>query len=76
MPLAPAARTMIDAMASLEQPPIWEVPIEQTRAMSNSALGAEERVPVASVDDRTIPGPAGEIPVRVYVPDRARRRGP
>jgi len=69
MPLAPAARTMIDAMASLEQPPIWEVPIEQTRAMSNSALGVEERVSVASVDDRTIPGPAGEIPVRVYVPD-------
>ena len=69
MPLAPAARTMIDAMASLEQPPIWEVPLEQTRAMSNSALGAEERVPVASVEDRTIPGPAGEIPVRVYTPD-------
>lgn len=31
--------------------------------------GPEEPTPVGSVTDRTIPGPAGEIPVRVYRPD-------
>src|SRR5262245_29885875 len=29
----------------------------------------EEPTPVGSVTDRTIPGPAGEIPVRVYRPE-------
>ena len=32
------------------------------------AIGGED-APVASVDDRTIPGPAGEIPIRIYTPE-------
>src|SRR5215207_1914549 len=47
MPLAPAARTMIDQLEAGGGPALWEV----------------------SVEDQVIPGPAGDLPVRIYTPD-------
>ncbi len=42
--------------------------IRQAIAMQLEAT-AEEKEPVAKVEDRTIPGLAGEIPVRIYTPE-------
>jgi acetyl esterase len=70
MPLAPALQTLLDSLASVEVPEIWEQPLQQARdgAILFAQAGAGPKDPVARVSDRTIPGPAGDIPVRVYVP--------
>jgi acetyl esterase len=69
MPLAPAARTMIDQLRAAGVPPLWELPLEQARS-AGAVMGAmDEPPPVASVEDRVIPGPAGDLPVRIYTPD-------
>jgi acetyl esterase len=69
MPLAPAARTMIDQLRAAGVPPLWELPLEQARS-AGALMGAMDEPPVvASVEDRVIPGPAGDLPVRIYTPD-------
>jgi acetyl esterase len=71
MPLAPAARQMIDQLEAAGFPPLWELPLEQARA-GGALFGAMDQPPaVASVEDRVIPGPAGDLPVRIYTPDAA-----
>ena len=43
--------------------------VEQARAGYDAMVAAGGEAPeLASVEDRTIPGPAGEIPIRVYTP--------
>jgi acetyl esterase len=70
MPLAPAARSMLDQLAALDTPPIWEQDLAQLRAADIQIMKVmDQPVPVASVVDRTIPGPAGDIPIRIYQPD-------
>jgi acetyl esterase len=69
MPLAPAARTLIDQMEAAGGPPLWEMSVEQARAIS-AVMGAMDEPPdVAAVEDRVIPGPGGNLLVRIYTPD-------
>lgn len=69
MPLDP----MIEGMLSQqpEWPSIRGIPIDALResVRSSSTQLPPPQVSLASVADRTIPGPAGEIPVRVYTPE-------
>src|SRR5277367_1895455 len=69
MPLHPAAQQMLDAMnaSSLTFRP-GTTP-EQRRAAMNAVIVDGARIkPVHDVENRSVPGPAGEIPVRVYRP--------
>jgi acetyl esterase len=69
VPLDPQARTLIDAIngaGGLALTPGSDP--QQLRALY-AGLALPSSVVVATVDDRTIPGPAGEIPVRIYRPD-------
>lgn len=69
MPLDPQAQIFIDQMAALNMAPMHTLTPEQVRQgikLQREAFG--EPQPVAHVEDRTVPGPAGEIPVRVYTP--------
>ena len=70
MPLDPQAQTLLDMLAQMPQVPMAEQTPEMFRA-SFGMLAAMSGEPdqVASVEDRTIPGPAGEIPVRIYTPE-------
>jgi acetyl esterase/lipase len=68
MPLAPAARTLIEQLEAAEGPSLWEMPVEQARELSGVMGALDEPPEVAAVEDRVIPGPAGEIPVRIYTP--------
>ena len=69
MPLAPAARTMIDQLQSAGGPPLWEMSVEDARSIS-AVMGAMDQPPeVAAVEDRVIPGPDGDLTVRIYTPD-------
>jgi len=66
MPVAPEIQTILDAIKALNVPAWDTLTPEEARAMPRMALGAPEEV--ARIEDRSIPGPAGSIPVRVYTP--------
>ena len=68
MPLDPQAQAVIDAVNDLGLPAVWEVTPEQARinaAARPRPVGPE----VAAVEDRSILGPDGDLPVRIYTPE-------
>jgi acetyl esterase len=68
MAVKPEVRTILDLLEATEAPPLSEQTPEGLRAAyaAMSTLGVKDDV--ASVTDRTIPGPGGDLPVRIYVP--------
>ena len=75
----PKMKQVLDALASLHPKPIEKLTPAQARKqpgppdavkkvlkMQGKSLAPEH---VAKVEDRTVPGPAGPIPVRVYTPE-------
>ncbi len=68
MPLDPQARIFLDQLASLNGPPMHTLTPEQVREGIRLQPLFTEPEPVAHVENRTIPGPAGAIPVRIYTP--------
>lgn len=70
MPLDPQIQAYLDQMAALNMPELHTMTPEQIREGIAMQLAMEniEPEPVARVENRTIPGPAGEIPVRIYTP--------
>ncbi|HEX2278310.1 MAG TPA: alpha/beta hydrolase [Candidatus Tectomicrobia bacterium] len=67
MPLDPQAKQVLDQLAALGLPPNHLVSPAQARLNMKSrprAAGPE----VAKVEDRLIPGPRVELPVRIYTP--------
>lgn len=69
MPLDPKVKATLDQQAAL--PPLHTLPVEMVRrGIANSLhLLPTSSAPVARVEDRTVPGPAGELPIRVYTPE-------
>ncbi len=69
MPLDPRARELLDQMAAANIPPISSLSVPEARAARRArALADTTLEPVLRVEDRTIPGPVGELGVRVYTP--------
>jgi len=70
MPVDPEAQALLDMMAATGVPALNTLSIEDARRMVDMMpeLSGLIPEPVAEVDDRHIPGLAGEIPVRVYLP--------
>jgi acetyl esterase len=69
MPLDPQAQVLLDQMAAYEAPEMSTLTPEAVRANMRAMVGMLGEVEaVARVADRTIPGPDGPIPVRVYTP--------
>ncbi|HEU5283794.1 MAG TPA: alpha/beta hydrolase [Burkholderiales bacterium] len=70
MTLHPQAQAVLDALAAMKLPTPDQVPVsvarEQFLRARASFLAAPEEV--AACTDRKLPGPAGELPVRVYRP--------
>ncbi|HZP43199.1 MAG TPA: alpha/beta hydrolase [Candidatus Binatia bacterium] len=70
MPLDPKARELLDQLAALGSPPLNELPVPEARQLLASLLVApEEPARVAKVENRSIPGSAGAIPIRIYTPE-------
>jgi acetyl esterase len=70
MAVTPEVQSVLDVIGEFGDPALEDQTPEQVRqsfATLNS-LGIATKVDMASVSDRVIPGPAGDIPVRVYVP--------
>ena len=69
MVLHPQAKALLDFLASAGAPPIEQLPLSEARAVRSEMIesgGPEE--PVAEVQNRTVPGPGGPIPIRLYRP--------
>lgn len=69
---AEVRRVMELMEAFFPRPSAGEISIEEARAQIDAGSGALPGEPVASVEDRTIPGPDdNDIPVRIYRPSDA-----
>lgn len=69
MPLDSQVKAILDLTASLGLPPITELPPDAARAQSLSRRPKVEPIPVeGGVDNRTIPGPGGDLAIRIYRP--------
>jgi len=71
MALRPEIRALLDQQAASGRPPLHQQSVAQARAFHTQDAAALNgaAVPVAAVADRAIPGPAGDLPVRVYTPE-------
>jgi acetyl esterase len=71
MALRPEIRALLDQQAASGRPPLHRQSVAQARAfhLQDAAPLNGEPVPVAAVADRVVPGPGGELPVRVYTPE-------
>lgn len=68
MPVDSEVQAYLDTIAALNLPPHYEVGPVQAR--ENAKLRPRQPGPeVASVENVTVPGPDGEVPVRIYRPD-------
>jgi acetyl esterase len=71
--LHPQIEKVLEAMARLDLKPIEAmIPDEAREQMEVMAASRKaDTLPVARIENRTIPGPAGQIPLRIYWPPAA-----
>lgn len=69
MPLDPNAAALLAAMDEQGMPAFEDMSVSQARDAANAFRELQgEPADMASVVDRTVPGPAGRLPIRVYTP--------
>jgi acetyl esterase len=70
MPLDPQVQDMLARRATAGTPPLYTLTIAQARAADLADIRAAggDPEPVAAVEERWIPGPGGQLPIRVYRP--------
>ncbi|RSL34006.1 steryl acetyl hydrolase [Salibacterium salarium] len=69
MGLDPQAKFILEQMEEAGAPPMHEQTPEEARESTDFSPLAGEPEDVEKVENRTIPGPGGEIPVRIYTPE-------
>ena len=69
MPVHPQAQAILDMLAAQSSPPFRTLTPDDARALVKSAPPGPPPPEVAQIEERTIPGPGGEIPVRIYTPE-------
>lgn len=70
MPLDPKVKQWLEEMAAAGLPAASETSPEEARRLYRERAAKQNAPPepVASIENRKIPGPGGEIPIRVYRP--------
>jgi acetyl esterase len=68
MALDPVIKTLLDAMTAAGGPALGTQGVVETRAAFDNMPLPRKQIALASVENRRIPGPAGEIPIRIYQP--------
>jgi acetyl esterase/lipase len=69
MPLDPYAKRFLDRLAALNPPSALSLSVAERReALANLLSLSAGTAPDAAVEDRTIPGPGGALPLRLYTP--------
>src|SRR5260221_5558274 len=71
MPLDPQVKTLMDQIAALNGPKLHTLSAPDARRVSGTMfrLPPERLAQVAKIENRKIPGPGGDIPIRVYTPE-------
>jgi acetyl esterase len=68
MPVHPEAQQLLAALEAAGLPPFEHMTVPQAREATKGFIDLQGEPEEIATEDRTIPGPAGEIPVRVYTP--------
>src|SRR5574338_256223 len=68
MPLHPQARAVLDQFAAAPAVDFSTLPATAVRAWFDQMSQPRTREPVHEVRDLAVPGPAGDVPVRLYRP--------
>ena len=76
MPLDPQAQAILELTAEFRLVPNHQKTAQQARADTLERTAAMKELggdpePLARVEDRVIPGPGGDLPVRIYTPEGA-----
>ncbi|MGH7896570.1 MAG: alpha/beta hydrolase [Candidatus Binatia bacterium] len=72
MPLLPKAKEFLEQLVAAGMPPLGsQSPAETRLAFDAIATFGGPPEPMAKIEERRVPGPAGEIPLRVYTPEAA-----
>jgi len=74
--LDPDTVRFITAIAAAGLPPLSELTPELARERNITRAFSIKAEPVSEVSNRTIPGPHGEIPIRIYTPYTPKGEGP
>jgi acetyl esterase len=69
MALDPDMKTLLDQMAAAKLQSFHQMTPTAAREQMKRRVSAGDPMPISRVEDRTIPGPNGEIPIRIYTPD-------
>jgi acetyl esterase len=77
MPLDPQAQALLEQMKAMGFSYTPEMTVTRARELLNAMQAVRpDGEPVAHIEDRLIPGPAGEIPIRIYTPQGSGRPFP
>lgn len=70
MPLDPLAKAFIDQLSATPRPKTWDVTTEEARAGFRAMIKSygPKDVPIGKVENLSIPGPGGELSLRIYTP--------
>lgn len=70
MPVHPQIKLALEALAKANLPPIQTLSALKAREVMNAMSKARggQPAPVAKTEDRTVPGPHGDVPVRIHWP--------
>ncbi len=68
MPLHPEAQQLLAALDAAGLPPFEHMTVPQAREAAKGFIDLQGEPEEIATEDRTIPGPAGDLPVRVYTP--------
>ena len=72
MPLDPEVKAYLDRVAASGAPPRGAMSVDETRRAYRGIVALSGEAPeLTRVEDRTIPGPGGPLPVRLYDPSDA-----
>lgn len=71
MPLAPEYEAMLAELAAAEGPAISDLSPAEGREMYRLMRPVNPDIAVGKIENTSIPGPAGSIPVRIYTPQGA-----
>jgi acetyl esterase len=70
MTLRPEYAKLLQQMAEINAPELWEVPISDSRKLAQEQLKiAAELAPIHSISDRYIPGPTADLHIRIFRPN-------
>ena len=68
MSLDAHVKALLDQMASLGAPKLWEIGPQAARAAMKLSIFRTNDEPIGAVEDKSFVGPAGAVGVRVYTP--------